>query len=180
MLMDEQRLIVRILEGHAEDYGYFLERYGGEVFAIVSRLVPNREDAEELTQDAFVRAYSRLDSFIGRSSFSTWVCRIAYTVAVSWLRKKRIKYLSIDDHPHASDAEVDEVLDDESRLDELRHAISLLRPDEQMLLELYYFESRPLADIAYILDVEPGTIATRLHRIRRKLYSLMKHGKANK
>lgn len=180
MLMDEQRLIVRILEGHAEDYGYFLERYGGEVFAIVSRLVPNREDAEELTQDAFVRAYSRLDSFIGRSSFSTWVCRIAYTVAVSWLRKKRIKYLSIDDHPHASDAEVDEVLDDESRLEDLRGAISLLRPDEQMLLELFYFESRPLADIAYILDVEPGTIATRLHRIRRKLYSLMKHGKANK
>ncbi len=180
MLMDEQRLIVRILEGHAEDYGYFLERYGGEVFAIVSRLVPNREDAEELTQDAFVRAYSRLDSFIGRSSFSTWVCRIAYTVAVSWLRKKRIKYLSIDDHPHASDAEVDEVLDDESRLEDLRRAISLLRPDEQMLLELFYFESRPLADIAYILDVEPGTIATRLHRIRRKLYSLMKHGKANK
>ena len=180
MLMDEQRLIVRILEGHAEDYGYFLERYGGEVFAIVSRLVPNREDAEELTQDAFVRAYSRLDSFIGRSSFSTWVCRIAYTVAVSWLRKKRIRYLSIDDHPHASDAEVDEVLDDESRLEDLREAISLLRPDEQMLLELFYFESRPLADIAYILDVEPGTIATRLHRIRRKLYSLMKHGKANK
>ena len=180
MLMDEQRLIVRILEGHAEDYGYFLERYGGEVFAIVSRLVPNREDAEELTQDAFVRAYSRLDSFIGRSSFSTWVCRIAYTVAVSWLRKKRIKYLSIDDHPHASDAEVDEVLDDESRLEDLRGAISLLRPDEQLLLELFYFESRPLADIAYIFDVEPGTIATRLHRIRRKLYSLMKHGKANK
>lgn len=178
--MDEQRLIVRILDGHAEDYGYFLERYGGEVFAIVSRLVPNREDAEELTQDAFVRAYSRFDSFIGRSSFSTWVCRIAYTVAVSWLRKKRIKYLSIDDHPHASDAEVDEVLDDESRLEDLREAISLLRPDEQMLLELFYFESRPLADIAYILDVEPGTIATRLHRIRRKLYSLMKHGKANK
>ena len=180
MLMDEQRLIVRILDGHAEDYGYFLERYGGEVFAIVSRLVPNREDAEELTQDAFVRAYSRLDSFIGHSSFSTWVCRIAYTVAVSWLRKKRIKYLSIEDHPHASDAEVDEVLDDESRLEDLREAISLLRPDEQMLLELFYFESRPLADIAYILDVEPGTIATRLHRIRRKLYSLMKHGKANK
>ena len=118
--MDEQRLIARILDGHAEDYGYFLERYGGEVFAIVSRLVPNREDAEELTQDAFVRAYSRLDSFIGRSSFSTWVCRIAYTVAVSWLRKKRIKYLSIEDHPHASDAEVDEVLDDESRLEDLR------------------------------------------------------------
>ena len=174
--MDEQRLIARILDGHESDYGYFLERYGGEVFAIVSRLVPNHEDAEELTQDAFVRAYSRLDSFIGRSSFSTWVCRIAYTTTVSWLRKKRIKYLSIEDKQGLSDREVDEVLDDESRLDELQRAIALLRPDEQMLLELYYFESRPMADIAYILDVEPGTIATRLHRIRRKLYSLMKHG----
>jgi RNA polymerase sigma-70 factor (ECF subfamily) len=171
--MDEQRLIARILDGHESDYGYFLERYGGEVFAIVSRLVPNREDAEELTQDAFVRAYSRLDSFIGRSSFSTWVCRIAYTTTVSWLRKKRVKYLSIEDRQSLSDREVDEVLDDESRLDELQRAIALLRPDEQMLLELYYFESRPIADIAYILDVEPGTIATRLHRIRRKLYSMI-------
>ena len=174
--MDEQRLIARILDGHESDYGYFLERYGGEVFAIVSRLVPNHEDAEELTQDTFVRAYSRLDSFIGRSSFSTWVCRIAYTTTVSWLRKKRIKYLSIEDKQGLSDREVDEVLDDESRLDELQKAVALLKPDEQMLLELYYFESRPLADIAYILDVEPGTIATRLHRIRRKLYSMMKHG----
>ena len=171
--MDEQRLIARILDGHESDYGYFLERYGGEVFAIVSRLVPNREDAEELTQDAFVRAYSRLDSFIGRSSFSTWVCRIAYTTTVSWLRKKRVKYLSIEDRQGLSDKEVDEALDDESRLDELREAIALLKPDEQMLLELYYFESRPIADIAYILDVEPGTIATRLHRIRRKLYSMI-------
>ena len=171
--MDEQRLIARILDGHESDYGYFLERYGGEVFAIVSRLVPNREDAEELTQDAFVRAYSRLDSFVGRSSFSTWVCRIAYTTTVSWLRKKRVKYLSIEDKQGLSDKEVDEVLDDESRLDELREAIALLRPDEQMLLELYYFESRPMADIAYILDMEAGTIATRLHRIRRKLYSMI-------
>lgn len=178
--MDEQRLIARILDGHESDYSYFLERYGGEVFAIVSRLVPNHEDAEELTQDAFVRAYSRLDSFVGRSSFSTWVCRIAYTTAVSWLRKKRVKYLSIEDKPNLSDKEVDEVLDDESRLAELRSAIALLKPDEQMLLELYYFESRPLADIAYILDMEAGTIATRLHRIRRKLYTLMKHGKDNK
>ena len=174
--MDEQRLIARILDGHESDYGYFLERYGGEVFAIVSRLVPNREDAEELTQDTFVRAYRRLETFSCRSSFSTWVCRIAYTTSVSWLRKKRIKYLSIEDKPYLSDREVDEVLEDESRLDELQRAVALLKPDEQLILELFYFESRPLADIAYILDVEPGTIATRLHRIRRKLYSLMKHG----
>ena len=176
MPTDEKQLIARILDGHAEDFGYFLERYSQEAFAIVARLVPQQADAEELVQDAFVRAFSRLETFGGRSSFSTWICRIAYTTAVSWLRKRRIKYLSIDDQPELTAAEVDETLDDESRIDELRRAIRLLKPDEQTLITLYYYDSRPLADIAYILDMEAGAIATRLHRIRRKLFLLMKHG----
>ena len=174
MQTDEQRLIARILDGHAEDFGYFLERYGEEVFAIVSRLVSRQEDAEELVQDAFVRAFDRLETFGGRSSFSTWICRIAYTTTVSWLRKQRIKYLSIDDQPHLTDSEVDEALDDETRIDDLRSAVARLKPDEQTLLQLYYYDNRPISDIAYILDVEAGTIATRLHRIRRKLYLLMR------
>ena len=173
---DEQRLIARVLDGHTEDYGYFLERYGQEVMRLVSRLVPQQQDAEELVQDAFVRAYDRLETFGGRSSFSTWICRIAYTTAVSWLRKQRIKYLSIEDNLHLTDTKVDEALDDETRIDELRRAIAQLKPDEQTLITLFYYDNRPLADIAYILDIETGTIATRLHRIRRKLYLLMKHG----
>ncbi|MBQ3631447.1 MAG: sigma-70 family RNA polymerase sigma factor [Prevotella sp.] len=176
MPTDEKQLIARILDGHAEDFGYFLERYSQEAFAIVARLVPQQADAEELVQDAFVRAFSRLETFGGRSSFSTWICRIAYTTAVSWLRKRRIKYLSIDDQPELTAAEVDETLDDESRIDELRRAIRLLKPDEQTLITLYYYDNRPLTDIAYILDMEAGAIATRLHRIRRKLFLLMKHG----
>ena len=179
MQTDEQKLIVRILDGHAEDFGYFLEHYSQEAFAIVARLVPQQEDAEELVQDAFVRAFSRLETFGGRSSFSTRICRIAYTTAVSWLRKRRIKYLSIDDQPELSSAEIDETLDDESRIGELRHAITQLKPDEQTLITLYYYDNRPLNDIAYILDVDSGTLATRLHRIRRKLYLLMQHGTNN-
>ncbi|MBQ6378244.1 MAG: sigma-70 family RNA polymerase sigma factor [Prevotella sp.] len=179
MPTDESQLIARILDGHAEDFGYFLERYSQEAFAIVVRLVPQQEDAEELVQDAFVRAFNRLDTFEGRSSFSTWICRIAYTTAVSWLRKRRMKYLSIDDQPELSDTEVDETFDDETHIEDLRRAISLLKPDEQTLVTLYYYDSRPLNDIAYILDVEPNTLATRLHRIRRKLYLLMKHGTNN-
>ena len=179
MQADEKELIARILDGHAEDFGYFLERYSQEAFAIVVRLVPQQEDAEELVQDAFVRAFNHLETFGGRSSFSTWVCRIAYTTAISWLRKRRMKYLSIDDRPQLTDTEVDEAFDDESRIEELRHAITLLKPDEQTLITLYYYDNRPLNDIAYILDVEPSTLAARLHRIRRKLYLLIKHGRNN-
>lgn len=176
MQADEQRLIARILDGHVEDFGYFLERYSHEVFAIVVRLVPQQEDAEELVQDAFVRAFNHLETFGGHSSFSTWICRIAYNTAVSWLRKRRVRYLSIDERQQLTDVEVDGTLDDESHTEELRRAIALLKPDEQTLITLYYYDNRPLADIAYILDVEPTTLATRLHRIRRKLYLLMKHG----
>lgn len=179
MQTDEQKLIVRILDGHAEDFGYFLERYSQDAFAIVVRLVPQQEDAEELVQDAFVRAFNHLETFGGRSSFSTWVCRIAYTTAISWLRKRCMKYLSIDDQPQLTDTEVDEVFDDESRIEELRRAITLLKPDEQTLITLYYYDNRQLNDIAYILDVDSGTLATRLHRIRRKLYLLMQHGTNN-
>lgn len=173
---DEQHLIARVLDGHTEDFGYFLEQYSAEAFAIVVRLVPRQEDAEELVQDAFIRAFNRLDSFEARSSFSTWICRIAYTTAVSWLRKQRTKYVSIEDNTQLSSAVVDEVIEDETRTEELRRAIAQLRPDEQTLITLYYYDSRPLADIAYILDAEAGTLATRLHRIRRKLYTLMQHG----
>lgn len=179
MPTDEKELIARILDGHVEDFGYFLERYSQEAFAIVVRLVPHQEDAEELVQDAFVRAFNRLETFESRSSFSTWICRIAYTTAVSWLRKRRIKYLSIDDQPKLTDTEIDETLDDESRIEELRRAITLLKPDEQTLITLYYYDNRPLNDIAYILDVESNVLATRLHRIRRKLYLLIKHGTNN-
>ena len=179
MQTDEKELIARILDGHAEDFGYFLERYSHEAFAIVVRLVPQQEDAEELVQDAFVRAFNRLETFEGRSSFSTWICRIAYTTAISWLRKRRMRYLSIDDNTKLTDTEVDEAFDDESLIEDLTRAIALLRPDEQTLITLYYYDNRPLNDIAYILDVEPNTLATRLHRIRRKLYLLMKHGTNN-
>ena len=90
---DEQRLITRILNGHTEDYSYFMERYGENVFRLVAKLVTTQEDAEELVQDAFVRAYNHLSDFTGEASFSTWIYRIAYNLTVSWLRKQKMKYL---------------------------------------------------------------------------------------
>ena len=171
---EEKQRIRRILDGRSDEYAYFVRTYSGQVLDFVSRMVSDAGDAEELAQDAFVRAFDRLETFGGRSSFSTWICRIAYTTTVSWLRKQRIKYLSIDDQPHLTDSEVDEALDDETRIDDLRSAVNRLKPDEQTLLQLYYYDNCPISDIAYILVVEAGTIATRLHRIRRKLYLLMR------
>ena len=170
---EESRLIARVLEGHFEDYGYFMEHYGRQVFVLVSRMVPCLEDAEELTQDAFMRAYERLDGFDQRSSFSTWVCRIAYRLTISWLRKQKAHYLNIDDQPWLSAEEVDETLDNEERFSELQTAISLLRPEEQALVTLFYYEDYSISDIAYVFELEPAAVKARLHRVRRKLYLIM-------
>ena len=174
MQAQEKQLIARVLDGHAEDYGYFLEHYGQEVFALVVRLVPTAEDAEELVQDAFMRAFDRLDTFDQRSSFGTWVCRIAFNSTVSWLRQQRIKYQSIDERTPVDDRQIDAMLDDSGRAALLQEAIAQLRPDEQTLLTLYYYDEHPLSDIAYILSTEAGTLATRLHRIRKKLYLIIR------
>ena len=171
---DEQQLIARILDGHAEEYGYFLTRYSEEVFQLVVRLVPQQQDAEELVQDAFVRAYDKLDTYTGEASFQTWLCRIAYNLTISWLRKQKMKYTSIDERLDVSDADVDQLLDDDSRIQQLREACTQLNPDEQTLINLFYYDSLPMRDIAYILGIEQGAVATRLYRIRKKLYLIIK------
>ena len=171
---DEKQLIARILNGHAEEYGYFLTRYSEEVFQLVVRLVPQQQDAEELVQDAFVRAYDKLDTYTGEASFHTWLCRIAYNLTISWLRKQKMKYTSIDERLDVSDADVDQLLDDDSRIQQLKEACTQLKPDEQTLINLFYYDGLPMRDIAYILGIEQGTVATRLYRIRKKLYLIIK------
>lgn len=171
---DEQQLIARILSGHAEDYGCLMDRYGAEVFRLVARLVPSQQDAEELVQDAFVRAYDRLPTFTGEASFCTWLCRIAFNLTVTWLRKKKVRYVDIDARQDISDTDVDQLLDDETRIKQLNLACTLLTPDEQTLVNLFYYDERSQRDIAYILGIEPGAVATRLHRVRKKLYLIIK------
>lgn len=170
--IDEQRRIRQILDGKYGEYAYFVGRYSQQVLDFVSRMVGDASDAEELAQDTFVKAFRSLASFGFQSSFATWLCRIAYHEALNHLRRQHPHTIDIDDMPIA-DGE-DEAEECDARIDLLEETIGLLPPDEQQLLHLYYYEDRPLREIAYIMDVEQGALATRLHRIRKKLMTMMK------
>ena len=85
---DETHIIHRILKGETSLYEYFLDKYSQQVFILIIRIVENQEDAEELTQDTFLKAFEHLSSFKAESSFSTWIYRIAYNTAISATRKK--------------------------------------------------------------------------------------------
>lgn len=98
MEKDESYIITRILAGKTEEYAYFLDTYGQPFFSLIVRMVNSEEDAEELTQDTFMKAFEHLSSFNGKSSFSTWIYRIAYNTALSFLRKKNVEQTVIDDN----------------------------------------------------------------------------------
>ena len=179
MKKEEAHIIQEILKGKTEQYEYFLDRYGQQVFVLVDRIVSCQEDAEELTQDVFLKAFQQLSSFKAESSFSTWIYRIATNLAISAVRKKRNDVLRLDDSVFAnlSDTQVDEALEDESeeQMERLQQAMNQLEADERALITLYYLEEKPLAEVAFILGMTEGNAKVKLHRIRKKLYVLIKN-----
>ena len=179
MKKEEAHIIKEILNGKTEQYEYFLDRYGQQVFVLVDRIVSCQEDAEELTQDVFLKAFQQLSSFKAESSFSTWIYRIATNLAISAVRKKRNDVLRLDDSVFAnlSDTQVDETLEDESevQMERLQQAMNQLEADERALITLYYLEEKPLAEVAFILGMTEGNAKVKLHRIRKKLYVLIKN-----
>ena len=179
MKKEESHIIKEILNGKTEQYEYFLDRYGQQVFVLVDRIVSCQEDAEELTQDVFLKAFQQLSSFKAESSFSTWIYRIATNIAISAVRKKRNDVLRLDDSVFAnlSDTQVDAALEDESeeQMERLQQAMNQLEADERAMITLYYLEEKPLAEVAFILGMTEGNAKVKLHRIRKKLYVLIKN-----
>ena len=183
-LQQEQALIRHILDGRVEEYSYFVTHYQQEVLAFIRRMDVPATEAEELAQDTLVRAYRGLCDFAGKSSFRTWILRIAHRVTLNHVAHHRPSLVSIDnctsrarqafveaEYTAALDAELDAALSTgrEERIQLLEAATLKLPPDDQLLLRLFYFEGQPLTDIAYILDVSAGALSARLHRIRQKL-----------
>ena len=172
---DNERLrIGRILNGKREEFAWFVNRYSQQVIDFTSRMMPDAEDAKETAQDAFVKAYRSLSTFGFQSSFCTWVCRIAYRESLNRLKRQQPHYVDIDNLPAIEDDEEELSTGREERIALMEEAIDDLPSDEQLLIHLYYYEDRPLRDIAYIMDAEPNALATRLHRIRKKLLRMIK------
>ena len=170
--IEECQRIKRILDGKREEYAWFVKTYSQQVLNFTSRMLPDTEDAKEAAQDAFVKAFRSLGTFHFQSSFCTWVCRIAYRESLDRLKQQQPRYVDIDNLPEISEAELS--TGREERIAMMEEAIDDLPPDERMLIHLYYYEDRPLRDIAYIMDAEPNALATRLHRIRKKLLRTIK------
>lgn len=178
MKIDERHIIQRIQRGETALYEHLIQAYGQQVFTLIVRMVSNQEDAEELTQDTFLKAFQHLSSFKGNCSFSTWIYSIAYNTAISNLRKRKFDTCTMDPATLAgiSDAQVDEALNEESeeQIARLNRAIERLNPEERTLISLFYYEEKPLNEVAIILGLTESNAKVKLYRVRKKIYALMK------
>jgi len=162
-----------------QDFAQLVRQHARQVIDFTARLLPDRQDAEEVAQDVFVKAYQQLDTFRGEASLLTWLQRIAYHEALDRLRRRRPHTVDIDGpaalREFASLAADDELSTGrEERILLLEEAVSDLPPNDQLLLHLYYYDDRPLRDIAYIMDADCNALGVRLHRIRKKLQTMIK------
>jgi RNA polymerase sigma-70 factor (ECF subfamily) len=174
--LTEAEIVEAVRQGRREGQTELVGRYAERVYAMIARQVSDAMDAQELTQDAFMRAFDHIDSYDAqKASLSTWLCRIAYNLTLDFLKRRRPLIVSIEDHQKEekdiSDEELEKELStgSEERIEQLQEVIDQLPDDERMLLTLYYYEDRPLTEIAYIIGIEAKPLANRLYRTRKKL-----------
>ena len=172
--LTETEIVEAVRQGRREGQTEMVCCYAERVFAMVMRQVPNVMDAQELTQDAFLRAFSHIDRYEPhKASLSTWLCRIAYRLTLDFLKRRRPVIVTMEDNTEDSDEEVDLSTGREERIERLQEVMDELPDDERMLLTLYYFEDRPLTEIAYITGIDAKALANRLYRTRKKLYKIL-------
>lgn len=181
-LYDDTYYIERILAGDTDCFACLVDRYGRAVYSLVVKIVGNREDAEELCQDVFVKVFRTLSSFKGKSSFSTWIYRIAYNAAVSQTRNRKQEFLSIEENQiaHVSEEDMAQVFgtsSNEKMLVRLDAAMEKLTHEERALILLFYMQDKTVEDVAVISGLSASNVKTRLHRIRKKLFLLLKDEK---
>jgi len=180
----DQEVVELAREAEETAYRELLRRYQRPVFSLIYRMVRDRELAEDLSQETFVKVLNALDRYRPEYKFSSWVFKIANNAAIDHLRKKELDTLSLQGGPDATTPERVEAtalqLGDqtESPLDELEarelgstieRAIGLLRPEYRSCIILRHVEGRPYDEIAVILDLPLGTVKTYIHRARAEL-----------
>ncbi len=177
--LNDNEIISKVLNGDHQAYAGLVNRYQNYVFTLVLRMVRNREDAEEVAQDIFIKAYRSLADFRGASKFSTWLYTIVNTSCITFLRKKRLDTHSLDDDKVMEAADSQDsgfranLVEQKSKQAMVSNAINLLNPDDVEIITLFYKAEQTLEEIARVLRIEVNTAKVRLHRARTRLKEKM-------
>lgn len=182
---DDFSLILEARGGDQKAFAILLERYRDAIYRTIQKMVSNKEDADDLTIEAFGKAFNKLESYQPKYAFSTWLFRIAINNCIDHIRKKRLNFLSIDE-PVEADGDQDfatnirshglnpeECIIRAQRLSLMRSTLEKLNQKYRLMIELRYFEELSYEEISNELTMPIGTVKAQLHRAREALYELL-------
>ncbi len=177
-------------KGREDAFRELIRRYERPVFSLIFRMVRDRELAEDLAQDTFIKVLNHIDRYRPEFKLSSWLFKIANNVAIDHLRKRQIETVSMEGSPHAMTSDAIEATSfeveshGESALEELEsrelgsaieRAIARLRPEYRSCILLRHVEGRSYEEIATTLDLPLGTVKTYIHRARHELREALEH-----
>lgn len=175
--MNERQWIQRILAGDTQSFSGLVAKYEKMAYTLAFRVMENREEAEEVVQDAFVKAYQALGNFQFESKFSTWFYRIVYHTALSALKRQHL-FISYEETTPSdlTEAEVENaatLLERDDRKEIVSRVLKKLPPDESFLLTLYYLEECSVEEIRQITDLGASNVKVKLFRARKHFYETL-------
>lgn len=186
----DQEVVTLARKGIEAAYRELVRRYERPVFSLIFRMVRNRELAEDLSQETFIKVLNALDSYRPEYKFSSWVFKIANNAAIDHLRRRELDTLSLEGSPHAETPQMVEATAlqigerGETQLEEVENkelggeierAIAKLRPEYRTCILLRHVEGRAYEEIAEILNLPLGTVKTYIHRARNELRISLAH-----
>ena len=175
---DDQYWIAQVLRGNQAAYEPLVDKYQHTVFAMVRRIIRDDDEACDVAQTVFIKAFEKLSSFGNKSQFSTWLHSIAYNTAISAYRKKKPIFVAVDEWDGRKFATVggeDEASEKETMLQRLEDVLRLLPAEDQLLVHLFYTAGHSIAEMSEMTGYSIANLKVKLFRIRKKLQEMMEN-----
>jgi RNA polymerase sigma-70 factor (ECF subfamily) len=168
-LEEENVLIDKILAGETSLYATLVDKYKSYAFTIAMKILVNRPEAEEAAQDGFIKAYQYLKSFNRQAKFSTWLYRIVFNTAISYKRKTKPAFQSIENSIIEYSEHADHQSEQEDKEIFISQAMTKLNEADRLAIQLYYMKEFSMEEVASMMDQNVNTIKVRIHRARLRL-----------
>lgn len=173
-IQEENALIDRILAGEERCYAELVDQYKSYAFTIALKIVNDRAEAEEVAQDAFIKAFNYLKNFNRTARFSTWLYRIVFNTAISYKRKRRIVTETIDNKHVENPERADAAMERDDKTTFVNEALRKLNEADQLAIQLFYIKEFSLEEVADLMGQNANTIKVRIHRARQRLADELK------
>lgn len=171
---EEYLLIDRIIAGEEALYASLVDKYKSYAYTIALKVVENKAEAEEIAQDGFVKAFHYLIKFNRQAKFSTWLYRIVFNTAISYKRKRKQQFQSIQNSILEYSERADDEMEKEDKRIFIAQAMSSLSEADRLAVQLYYIREYSLEETAEILNQNINTVKVRIHRARKRLADELK------